>query len=62
MLSTDTIARVILNIGSLRSYAGYGKVCEKAECLFRCRFFSPLTTEKVFNEIKTCLYENGFKI
>ena len=47
----------ILNIGSLRSDAGYGKVCEKAECLFRCRFFSPLTTEKVFNEIKTCLYE-----
>lgn len=47
----------ILNIGSISSQDGYGNVCEKAECLFRCRFFMPLTTDSVFNEIKSLLEE-----
>ena len=47
----------ILNIGSISSQDGYGNVCEKAECLFRCRFFMPLTTDSVFNEIKSFLEE-----
>ena len=47
----------LLNIGSLSSDGGYGTVCEKAQCLFRCRFFKPLTTDLVFNEIKSLLEE-----
>ena len=47
----------VLNIGSLSSQGGYGNICEKAECLFRCRFFKPLTTESVFEEIKSFLEE-----
>ena len=47
----------ILNIGTLSSQGGYGSVCEKTECLFRCRFFKPLTTEAVFQEIQSLLEE-----
>ena len=45
----------ILNIGSVISDGAYGTVCEKAECLFRCRFFFPLTGDEVFSEIQTLL-------
>ena len=45
----------ILNIGKLSSEGTYGQICEKAECLFRCRFFMPMTIDTVFEEIKTLL-------
>ncbi|MBQ1508141.1 MAG: M20/M25/M40 family metallo-hydrolase, partial [Erysipelotrichaceae bacterium] len=48
----------LLNIGTISSEGTYGTICEKAECLFRCRFFFPLTTEDVFTELKECLEEN----
>ena len=47
----------ILNIGSLSSDGGYGSVCEKAECLFRCRFFLPYRTDEIFEEIEAYLKE-----
>ena len=45
----------ILNIGSLRSGYDHASVCEKAECLMRCRFFFPETIDSVFEEIEDLL-------
>ena len=47
----------ILNIGKVSSNGDYGSICEKAECLMRCRFFRPLTIKRVYDEIDTLLKE-----
>ena len=45
----------LLNIGSLSSKGSAGTICEKAECLFRVRFFFPDTIDLVFEEVKAVL-------
>ena len=47
----------ILNIGNISSQGDYGTICEKTVCKIRCRFFRPLTTDSVFNEISSLLEE-----
>ena len=47
----------LLNIGSLSSGKGPGEICEKAECLFRCRFFLPYRTDEIFEEVRVLLEE-----
>jgi len=47
----------LLNVGAIRSEGGPGTVCEKAECLIRCRFFRPYTTDDIFDLVSSVLKE-----
>lgn len=47
----------LLNVGSVRSSGGPGTVCEKAECLMRCRFFYPYTVDGIFDLVASALNE-----
>ncbi len=47
----------LLNIGSISSPGTPGNIALKTECLFRCRFFFPMSLDSLYEELSSFLLE-----